>query len=299
MTLSLSVPSKTFLCGEYVALMGGPCVVLATEPRFHLLVTTPGTGKNPFHAQSPAGQFLAKYPELLSDYSFEFQNSVPGGGFGGSSAEFLLVSAFEQLRSPLKTEAQLELDLKKVLSDYGDLFQSELNKPSGADIVGQARGWMTAFHRKAGRIQNFSWDFPNLGFHIYRTGKKLATHEHLKQLEPKNFESLEAPCHQVWEALSQKIENHLLSGLTDFSRQLEKMGLQDADTMKMTQALCRESGVRVAKGCGAMGSDAILVVYDRRETNSAELNIKSKKMGLDFFANESGLAKGLQKDPYQ
>lgn len=284
-------------------MQGGPCILLATEPRFQLSISEDSPGKTPFHPESPAGRFLKKHPDL-SRYGFEFKSNTPQfvagkGGFGGSSAEFLLLSAFEQLKSPLTTEAQLELDLKKVLSDYGDLFQDDLHKPSGADIVGQARGFVTAFYRKAGRIQNFSWDFPNLSFLIFRTGKKLATHEHLKKLETSNFEVLEPSCHQVWEALSQKIDNHLLTGLTEFSRQLEKLGLQDENTMKLTSQFRRMSGVRVAKGCGAMGSDAILVIVDRRENTTEEIKKAAQGFGLEFFADEKSLAKGLQKDPFQ
>ena len=38
----LSAPGKTFLVGEYVALAGGPSIVLATEPRFELRVYSDG-----------------------------------------------------------------------------------------------------------------------------------------------------------------------------------------------------------------------------------------------------------------
>ena len=62
MALQLSVPSKTFLLGEYVALNGGPAIVLCTAPRFELRVE-----KNSSHAkyenihpQSPAGKLIAK-----------------------------------------------------------------------------------------------------------------------------------------------------------------------------------------------------------------------------------------------
>lgn len=305
MDLTLSVPSKTFLCGEYLALQGGPCILIATEPRFTLRVSVKGPSKisqeseepSPFHPESPAGLFLKSHPELLAQYNFEFGRAP--AGFGGSSAEFLLLSAFEQLKSPLTTEAQLDLDIKKTLSDYGQIFEGQAQKPSGADMVGQAQGLITAFHRKAGRIQNFTWDFGNLGFLIFRTGRKLATHDHLKTLKPETFEDLEASCHQVWEALSNSIENHLIVGLVEFTRLLERKGLQDPETLKVTQKLRALAGVRVAKGSGAMGTDAVLVIYDRREVSSKELIPKAQDQGLEFFADEKSLTRGLRKDHFK
>lgn len=270
--------------------------MLSTEPRFTLKVSSTKGGKNPFHQESPAGRFLIQHPELLENYSFEFGKAQ--SGFGGSSAEFLLISAFEQLKSPLTTESQLDLDLKKTLSDYGVLFDSENNKPSGADIVGQARGFITAFYRKAGRIQNFNWNFPNLSFLIFKTGKKLATHEHLKGLKSETFEELEGSCHQVWESFAQSIENHLIVGLTEFTQILEKKGLQDPNTMQINHKLKKLPGVRVAKGCGAFGADAVLLIVDRREASLTEIKAKAKAEGLEFFADEKSLAKGLQKDPF-
>lgn len=297
MALTLSVPSKTFLCGEYLALQGGPCLLIATEPRFTLKVSSTGSGQSPFHPESPAGKFLKSHADLSANYNFDFGKS--SAGFGSSSAEFLLLSAFEQLKSPLTTEAQLDLDIKKTLSDYGQIFESEAQKPSGADIVGQAQGFITAFYRRAGRIQNFRWDFTNLGFLIFKTGRKLPTHEHLKSLKMDSFEDLEPSCHQVWEGLNHSIENHLVVGLTEFTHRLEKKGLQDSETMKINQKLRSLPGVRVAKGCGAMGADAILVVIDRREVSTVDLAKKTESLGLEFFSDEKGLSQGLRKDLFK
>lgn len=310
MMLGLSVPSKTFLCGEYLALQGGPAVILATDPRFSLKVASKaGLGATredssftatQFHKDSAAGKFLAARPSLTENYLFDFKAPVEGG-FGGSSAEFVLLSAFEQLKSPLNTESQLDLDLKKTLSDYHLVHETDVIKPSGADIVGQAQGFVTAFNRKAGRIQTFGWGFPNLQFAVFRTGRKLATHDHLKSLNlgTTAVEKLEASCFQVWEGLNQISESHLAVGLTEFALGLDTLGLQDPGTMKVTKELRKLSGVRAVKGCGAMGVDAILVLFDHREVHLSEVQKAALGHGLQYFANQDNLTKGLQKDPFQ
>jgi mevalonate kinase len=82
--VALSVPGKTFLVGEYVALDGGPSIVLATRPCFEMKISPfqqDSTQGNhhvlaedsrysasadhsivpimPFAALSPAGSFLS------------------------------------------------------------------------------------------------------------------------------------------------------------------------------------------------------------------------------------------------
>lgn len=131
MKTELSAPSKTFLLGEYVALDGGPSIVLSTAPRFKLKVSPSDDRQDknqyvdrdgvqregqlksaPFVADSPAGQYLAKNlaPYLASiekskqfgksDQSivkpnFEFFDPHFGrGGLGASSAQFALLFAW-------------------------------------------------------------------------------------------------------------------------------------------------------------------------------------------------------------
>ena len=93
----LSVPGKTFLLGEYVALDGGPSLLLSTEPRFELRVRARSRDVAlPFHAQSPAGRFFERHADDLAAWEFEFRDPSGGrGGLGASSAQFALMYAFE------------------------------------------------------------------------------------------------------------------------------------------------------------------------------------------------------------
>lgn len=295
MSFTLSVPGKTFLCGEYIALHGGPCILLATEPRFRLKVS-PGKGKSPFHPDSPAGRIYARHANELSDWQFDFQNPYGGGGFGGSTAEFLLLKAFIDLRDTLQTEAQLDLDLRATLSEFRELHSGQDTPPSGADLVGQACGQVTAFERLSGRIQVFSWPFPHLSWALFSTGRKLPSHEHLKTLSLPSTDVLVPAVHQIWEALKLVSEGAFIIGLNDFSRGLASLGLQAPETLQLTQTIKNWPGVRATKGCGAMGADVVFVLYDTRETTRADVLAQAQKLGLQFQADESQLNPGLRKD---
>lgn len=296
MKFSLSVPGKTFLCGEYVALQGGACLLLATEPRFRLKVTLGGRAPFPFHMDSPAGQFYKKNIETFESHSFEFENPYGAGGFGGSTAEFLLIKAFHDMKATLQTESQLDLDLKSTLNDFRALHSDVNNPPSGADLVAQACGQVTAFERRSGRIQVFSWPFPHLSWALFSTGRKLATHDHLRGLKLPPVEHLEEPVHRVWESLMRVAEGQFVIGLNEFAARLVEAKLQDPQTVRVTEEMQKWAGVRAAKGCGAMGVDTIFVLFDVRETHFADILKKAQALNLQFRASEANLSSGLTKD---
>lgn len=284
------------MCGEYVALQGGACLLLATEPRFRLKVTAGGKTVSPFHNDSPAGMFFKKNIAAFEEYSFEFENPYGGGGFGGSTAEFLLLKAFHDLKATLRTESQLDLDLKSTLNDFRSLHSDVNNPPSGADLVAQACGQITAFERRSGKIQVFSWPFPHLSWALFSTGRKLATHDHLRGLKLPSIEHLEEPVHRVWESLMRVSEGQFVIGLNEFATRLADAKLQDPETLKLTGQMQKWNGVRVAKGCGAMGVDTIFVLFDVREVHLPDILAKAKTLNLQFRASEANLSGGLAKD---
>lgn len=302
---SLSVPSKTFLCGEYAALHGGPCVLLATMPRFKLIAKKNDSkvAKNPFHAASPAGMFYESRATELAEWSFAFENPLEQGGFGASTAEYLLLSAFSELHDGLRAEAQLDFDVHASLKAYRDLHQGKSVRPSGADLVAQTCGYVTAFERRSGRIQLFSWPFAHLSFVIFATGRKLATHTHLGGLQeygesglPTRFEGLDHSSTAVWHAMARVTEGPFVFALNEFAHALAALGLQTVETSKQVVELKKWPGVRVAKGCGAMGSDAILVIFDNRETTLADIKKLGQGMGLKLHATPADLCAGLLND---
>ena len=91
-----SVPSKTFIIGEYAVLEGGPGILIGTAPRFDAFVQ-----ENVENAESvieglsshgPAMDFLKDHLDLFSKYSMKFHDPHNGkGGLGWSSAQFVLL----------------------------------------------------------------------------------------------------------------------------------------------------------------------------------------------------------------
>jgi mevalonate kinase len=119
MSLVLSVPSKTYLTGEYAVLVGGSALVLNTGPRFELraLRKAAVSGSRPqalgSQARSvvigegvvagipegaPAIGWLKQREPLLRGWQLDFIDPHAGrGGFGASGAQFVLVHAFTTL----------------------------------------------------------------------------------------------------------------------------------------------------------------------------------------------------------
>lgn len=123
MSLVLSVPSKTYLTGEYAVLAGGSAIVLNTGPRFELRANygrkakaadeKAAAGNNESHAhsaiigeaqvtgipeQAPAMSWLKQREPLLRNWHLEFHDPhAARGGFGASGAQFVLVHAFTSL----------------------------------------------------------------------------------------------------------------------------------------------------------------------------------------------------------
>ncbi|MBX3019831.1 MAG: hypothetical protein KF767_18230 [Bdellovibrionaceae bacterium] len=302
MMISLSAPGKTFLCGEYLALNGGPAVLIASEPRFRLEVRA-GTGQHPFHPDSPAGRYLAANAAAFASYDLKFIDPYKTGGFGGSTAEFLLVRALHQFGAGVMTEHQLDLDVRAAWNEYRELHAGAALPPSGADLVGQACGLVTAFERRTGKIQVFTWPFQNLGFVLFKTAIKLPTHTHLQDFAKaevaESLEVLEPACQRVWDGLRKSSEGQFLIGLNEVTRHLENLGLQSDEVRPRTKALRQVPGIRAAKGCGAMGADVVLVVFDQREIRRHEVLEAGRAQDLVPVATENELGLGLEKDPAQ
>lgn len=90
--LCLSIPGKTFLAGEYLALSGGKTLVMATSPRFKMSLSLSSVeSASPFHIESPAGKLWQIHQALLRKYNIQFQDPYLRGGFGASSAQFALL----------------------------------------------------------------------------------------------------------------------------------------------------------------------------------------------------------------
>lgn len=270
MKLQLAVPSKTFLVGEYSALYGGPALVLNTQPCFTLIANntlkpTPVIVEN-IHQESPAGKFLLHFAEDFKKYHIVFSDPHHGqGGFGASTAQFLMVWLLKKLIA--QNTIALSCAVPELLKDYWEFaWSGEGTKPSGADIVGQTQGHISYYYPEKGRLQTLKkWPFPNLNYYLLRTGNKIVTHEHLKEIT--SFKT-----HQLMDIVFASLQ-HLqtcnatgfASAVNQYADALEKMGLIHPESLALLNKIKKRNEVVAAKGCGALGADVILVLVEKQD----------------------------------
>ncbi len=288
--LEIAVAGKTFLAGEYLALTGGPALVLATRPCFRLKVRPARMARNPFHAQSPAGLFWQSQAEFFSNYELNFEDPYQVGGFGASSAQFALLHAFWQLKEEAFVESERFFDWHKMLIDYRSL-PTQGQVPSGADIVGAVTGGLAWFDRSNGKLQAFSWPFQEIEFFVAHTGKKLATHEHLKELGSFPTEGFAKAMQEIHQGLSQVQFSAFLNGLKAYRAQLEEQGKVATHTLEILRQFDSHPEILFIKGCGAMGSDVVLALCLKQD--AFKVRELLDKANLKVMADSSQMASGL------
>ncbi|MEZ0392641.1 MAG: hypothetical protein ACAH59_10515 [Pseudobdellovibrionaceae bacterium] len=291
--VELSVGGKTFVAGEYLALTGGPALMLATDPRFQMEVFKDGgNADNVFHPDSPAGKFWDKHKDFFSQFHLKFSDPYQVGGFGASSAQFALLHSFWQLKDKVFVEAERFYDWHLMLQDYRELGdQGSGFPPSGADVVGACAGGLTWFDRGNGKVQTFSWPFFEIDFFVVHTGSKLATHEHLKNLGQFPTAGFENAMKKVQTGLSQVHFETFLQGLQDYKAELKAQNRILLETDQKVQSLEAHSEILFAKGCGAMGSDVIFLLCKRENMAAVQQILQSAN--LKIMAETSKISRSL------
>lgn len=294
MSLVFSVPGKTFLAGEYLALVGGPALVFLSQPCFETVIS-PGRGDvRGIHPQSPAGLFMSKHRDYFKDFEVEFRDAYSGkGGFGASTAQFLSAYALWLYKETHQQDMEKILDFKHLLEAYYEVaWNGEGQRPSGADLVGQFKGSLTFFEKRQGLLSVKGWPFADIEFHLIHTGNKLATHEHLKNLPAFSADSLE----QAFSIIKASFDNShgglFCEGVEAYARALKDLNFTCQPTLKLLQELRQLPGVRAAKGCGALGADVVLAVVSRGESES--LKTYCEKQGLALLSSSDKISQGLQ-----
>jgi len=252
---SFSFPSKTFLVGEYAVLDRGDvdALLLAHPPLFR---STYGVSGTSFHPDSPAGLWLKEFPAKVA---IGFQDPHEGkGGFGGSGAEFL-AAWFAGKEPPANANERQTF--------AWNAWQSSRRFPgSGADIFTQAFGVNRTSHffLTVNFAQRTCDELPachtNGIFSLFHTGKKLATHEHMR---PPTL-----PMAKLRELARSTVDSFrrgdftcLAQALQAYGNALASLGLLASHSADALRALEGHKHVLGSKGCGAMGSDVLLVAH--------------------------------------
>lgn len=289
-SLVLSVPGKSFLAGEYLALKGGASLLFASKPRFELIVR-PGTGKvEGLHPQSPAGKLIHDHQEFFNRYDLTFKDPHQGkGGWGASSAQFLTVFVFNEWRESCELETSKSLSISRLLETYGKYsWDGQGYRPSGSDLVAQYKGSLALFERNTGLVSVYGWTFADIDFVLIPTGEKLPTHEHLKSLREFDETPLVKAIDLVRSAFYNNSSQDFVSGIRANAAALEGLNLVAPQTQKLLQELRKKPGVLAAKGCGALGADVMLAVFEKSQHEHFKNFVTSKDLshGLEIQVKE-------------
>lgn len=294
MSLVFSVPGKTFLAGEYLALQGGPTLVFLSHPCFEMTVTKGQGHHGAIHPESPAGLFVSKHADYFSQFDLNFQDPYFGkGGFGASTAQFLSVYALWLYKEQAQQDMEKLLDFKHLLEAYYEVaWKGQGLRPSGADLVGQLKGSLTFFEKRQGLISVKSWPFMDLEFSLIHTGNKVATHEHLKNLANFDGTSLEKSFAVIRESFEKQEEALFVQGVNSYAQALQDLGFTCNETLSLLSDLHQVPGVLAAKGCGALGADVVLAVTKKEQTQSLQKFCETR--GLSILSSSKNISSGLQ-----
>lgn len=283
--MKLEVPGKTYLFGEYSVLLGGAAIGLATQPCFQInfqtstqtkTQTSPAeSGTHQFHPESPAARYLAKHGKSVS---VSLHDPYLLGGFGRSTAEYWAAIIPDLLTNPR--------DFHSLLTEYKSLHQG-----SGIDLAFQYFGSICLADPKLGFFQTFSWHFENLDFFVISTGKKIATHEHLKTLDLDSLKELPVLSEKMTHVFAANKEFEFLSLLKQWCALLGKHNLIHPDSLEMKAKLESFESIKLAKPCGALGADVILIFFAKSQKES----VKNFLYQNDYLiqAHSSDLAPGV------
>lgn len=265
MAIEASVPSKTFLLGEYAVIKGGPALILTTQPRFKLLAEKAPPKSNQIALgilpQSPGGKLIQSDPEFFQQWQIQFLDPYQQlGGLGASSAQFLMLYA---LRVHVRTVSVQQSELLKTYQACA--WDRQGLAPSGADVMAQWQGGITYYDPSQMKLQTLSWPFADLSYALVHTANKLATHEHLKTNIAFDPTALSPIVAQAYDAIDHNYPEAFLQAINDYAAALDAQQLITSQSKELLAALRQNREIRALKGCGAMGADVVLLVFDKAQ----------------------------------
>lgn len=279
------IPAKTFLVGEYAAMAGMPALIITTTPCFELALEPYPTDCNAIHPDSPAGRWWQQ--QDFPDVSFSWRDPYDGkGGMGASSAQFLGVYYASHYLT------QQAIDLQQLLIDYLRCSWQQVGlAPSGYDVLAQTTaGCVYVDKSQQPMCQIYPWPFRDLGFLLLHTGKKIATHAHLQTLAlPENLEVLTQIIKRAKLAFDQEDEGQLIEAVNAYQHELQQMNLIADHSLHAMQQLQTLPDILAMKGCGALGSDVLLLIVQRTAFTTLRQTLQTK--GWTIIGTHETLAK--------
>jgi mevalonate kinase len=188
--------------------------------------------------------------------------------------------------------------MRSLLKEYRELAWNEVGTPpSGADVVSQILGGVSYIYPHHFLHRELSWSCVDLGFLLLATGAKEATHTHLETLDHLDVEDLADCVELVAGALERSDSGNLISGINEYAEMLRFKNLVSRNTLDLISQAFRWPGVVAAKGCGALGADVILVVY---EINKAfDLLYHVERSSMTVLSGHEQISEGWRFEGYR
>jgi mevalonate kinase len=293
--IELSVPSKTFLLGEYGVLQNGGGLLVNTSPRF-VIKAEKAVGQcahSGIPVNSPAHKFLLANKETMNKLNIEFLDPHFGkGGFGASSAQFVLLYALSEIvrGGQLAMGKSTFSDIHSTYSEYSKIEGNA--QPSGIDVISQLLGELAWVQPNEGHFHQCKWWFADIGFVVIRTGNKLATHKHLTEIKDLDFSKLKSIAQSGYQAVVDQNAAKFVEAIVDAATALEEAELVLPRTKDLLQEIEGLDSVLAAKGCGAMGADTILAIVKR----GSGLDVRNwcESAGCDIVSSHIQLCEGFR-----
>ena len=289
--IEISCPSKTFILGEYGVLAGGPAVLINTRPRFQCGFRKKSKKSAPdpffFHKKSPASRWAESHKKDFQGLSLKWDDPFEGrGGMGFSSAQFNILYGYSLLQQGLSLD---QISPQKLWRVYREM-EFEGWTPSGADVVSQWVGGVCLFQQNPLRIRSLTLPLPSIECLIVRTGQRLNTYEHLRNLQIGNVSVLKSLAHEGLKAMESGEEKDFLRIVNEYGKALARLGFVTNKTLRILKELQRLKEVKAMKGCGAMGAEVVIIFYKKKH----EIFLRKKLSGFEILTDSSQITYGLE-----
>ena len=275
------IPAKTFFLGEYVAITGGPALLVTTSPCFELTLS-PQPGLSGIHPESPAGK-LWKQTDIHT-HGLQWRDPYQGlGGLGASSAQFIgAYLAIKHLQNIPPCAEELLVKYYKIA------WQGNGLRPSGYDLLAQSLGGFVSINQNKGEKESYTWLFVDVAFILMHTGKKLPTHEHLYTAQlPKSLTPLGDIVKIAKHALATADSEAIIAMVNAYQQQLEQLNLVAEHSLEIIRCLQNDTNILAIKGCGALGADVLLLLV--RPNHLQVMVEKISRLGFTVLSTSEDL----------
>ena len=251
--------SKIFLIGEYAACQHGRGIVFCFPPVFEMSFHTAPNTNDPIFSK-----LQLKYP-CLQSLNCHIHSPHRHGGFGQSSAVFRAVHQHLCDHQIIPT-SNLKTDYMWYLQHAWD---GNGLTPSGLDFLSQPFPGCHLIDRDQSQIITTHCLQETFGILICHMKQKVATHTHLKTIDPSfNSQVLDEYTQNAMNALTHRNTSTFLSALEAFQNEIRSHDLEHPQTTAFLSQITPHPLIQHARGCGALGADVVLILTKPAHCNA-------------------------------